>query len=137
VFGPLGVALSLVGSPIGALVAFLIGRLLARDAVVARLPRRAADLARKLERTGARGVAAVRLTPAVPTGAFNYACGLTRLPARDFFLGTAIGAAPRIVLYGLAGGVMARAGLLAPLAVSAVLGLITVAVLVHRRRVFA
>ncbi len=132
-FGPLGVVLSLLASPVGALVAFLIGRSLANDAIVARLPKRAADLGHRLERSGARGVAAVRLMPAVPIGAFNYACGLTRIPVRDFFFGSAIGAAPRIVLYGVAGGAMARAGVVAPLIVSAALGLITLAVLARRR----
>jgi uncharacterized membrane protein YdjX (TVP38/TMEM64 family) len=133
-FGPLGVLLSLVGSPIGALLAFLIGRTLGRDAVLAGLPRRIAALAQRLERSGARGVAAVRLVPAVPVGAFNYACGLTRLRPREFVLGSAVGAAPRIVLYGLAGGAMAHAGLWAPIAVSAVLGLVTLAAVMVARQ---
>jgi uncharacterized membrane protein YdjX (TVP38/TMEM64 family) len=136
-FGPLGVVLSLIGSPIGALLAFAIGRTLGREAIVARLPRRVAALAEQLERSGARGVAMVRLVPAVPIGAFNYACGLTRLRPRDFVLGSVIGAAPRIVLYGLAGGAMARAGLLAPIAVSAALGLVTLAAVAIARRTHA
>ena len=132
-FGPVGVLLSLLASPAGALVAFLIARFLARDALMARMPRRAADLATRLERSGARGIATVRLMPAVPSGAFNYACGLTRIGARDFFVGTALGAAPRVILYGLAGGAIARVGLLAPLAVSVAMGLVALAVVAWRR----
>lgn len=133
-FGPLGVVLSLVASPIGALVAFLIGRGLGHDAVLTRLPQRVRELVGTLERTGARGVATVRLMPAVPVSAFNYACGLTKVRPRDFFIGSALGAAPRVILYGVAGGAMARVGVVAPIAISALLGFVALAVVAYRRR---
>jgi uncharacterized membrane protein YdjX (TVP38/TMEM64 family) len=132
-FGPVGVVLSLVGSPLGALAAFAISRFLGGEALVGRLPRRVADLAGTLERSGVRGIAMVRLMPGVPAGAFNYACGLTRVRARDFFLGSALGAAPRVVLYGLTGGAMARLGLWAPVAVSVLMGAVALAIVARRR----
>lgn len=106
--GPLGVVLSLLGSPLGALVAFTVARAFADgERLRLRLPARLVAIVARIERSGPWGVAAVRMAPALPVGAFNYACGLTRLSTRDFVIGSTLGAAPRIVLYGGLGGLAA------------------------------
>jgi uncharacterized membrane protein YdjX (TVP38/TMEM64 family) len=103
-FGPAGIALCLVGSPLGALAAFAIARGLAPASLADRLPDRARAVAGRLERSGPWGIALVRSTPGLPACAFNYACGLARVRPRAFVVGIAVGAAPRIVLYGVLGG---------------------------------
>jgi uncharacterized membrane protein YdjX (TVP38/TMEM64 family) len=105
-FGPFGILLSLVGSPLGALAAFLLGRRGGRD-VTRRLPERAQSLVRRLEGSGARGVFVLRMLPAMPVCALNYALGTTRVSTGSFVVGSALGAAPRIVLYGGLGGSLA------------------------------
>jgi uncharacterized membrane protein YdjX (TVP38/TMEM64 family) len=103
-FGPAGIALCLVGSPLGALAAFAIARGLAPASLADRLPARARAVAARLERSGPWSIALVRSTPGLPACAFNYACGLARVRPRAFVVGIAVGAAPRIVLYGVLGG---------------------------------
>ena len=75
-FGPAGIALCLVGSPLGALAAFAIARRLAPASLADRLPDRARAVADRLERSGPWGIALVRSAPGIPACAFNYACGV-------------------------------------------------------------
>jgi len=103
-FGPMGIVLCLVGSPLGALAAFAIARGLAPASLADRLPDRARSVAARLERSGPWGIALVRSAPGLPACAFNYACGLARVRPHAFVIGIAVGAAPRIVLYGVLGG---------------------------------
>jgi uncharacterized membrane protein YdjX (TVP38/TMEM64 family) len=103
-FGPAGIALCLVGSPLGALAAFAIARVLAPASLADRMPDRARAVAGRLERSGPWGIALVRSAPGLPACAFNYACGLARVRPRAFVVGIAVGASPRIVLYGVLGG---------------------------------
>lgn len=94
-FGPvLGTILTVIGATIGSTGSFLIGRRLGRSSVerlvgggVARVDDFIAD--RPL-----RSMLALRLTPIFPFGLVNYAAGLTRVPLRDYVVGTAIGIIP-------------------------------------------
>jgi uncharacterized membrane protein YdjX (TVP38/TMEM64 family) len=81
--GPLGIGVSLVGSPLGALAAFGLVRALGGRGVEDRLPARVRAAAARLEHGGVR--------------------------ARHFVVGSALGAAPRVVLYGVAGGAVLHA----------------------------
>jgi uncharacterized membrane protein YdjX (TVP38/TMEM64 family) len=132
-FGPLGVAVSLLGSPLGALLAFGLGRMLGRHHLERRLPARLRPVVARLERSGARGVAVVRMAPGMPVCAFNYACGATRVRPRHFAVGSAVGAAPRVVLYGVLGGTIAHAGLLSA-GIGAAVALAAALALLARRR---
>lgn len=94
-FGPWrGFAVALGGGTLGALAAHEIGRALWRDAVRRLLGRRANRLAHRLRHGGILAVIAVRLVPIAPFAMVNLAAGATRVPRRDFVLGTLLGLAP-------------------------------------------
>jgi uncharacterized membrane protein YdjX (TVP38/TMEM64 family) len=83
IFGALkGVILVSIGSTLGASLAFLIARYLARDAIYRRLSGN--DKFRRLDRLteqhGAVIVAITRLVPLFPFNLLNYGYGLTRIP---------------------------------------------------------
>ena len=113
--GPLGVLVSLVGSPLGALAAFGLARLALKlhrsdhtpGEHLRRLPVRLHGAVERVERAGARGVALVRVAPGSPAAAFNYPAALPALRPTAFGVGTALGTAPRVVLYGALGGAAA------------------------------
>jgi len=82
IFGPLvGTAVVSVGSNVGAGMAFLIARYLARDAVARRVRRypRFDAIDRAIGEGGWKVVALLRLSPAVPFNLQNYLYGLTRV----------------------------------------------------------
>ena len=97
VFGlPLGIMLASVGSVLGASVAFLVGRFLARDWVakrIASLPQfRALDMATRHE--GFVIVFLARLSPLFPFNLINYGLALTSVRFRDYFFGSWAGMLP-------------------------------------------
>lgn len=101
VFGvALGSVLVLCGAIIGASLAFLIGRYLARDFVQRRVAKNATLMAidRVIGEDGLWLVFLLRLSPAVPFVLTNYALGITRVKLRDFVVGT-VGLTPIIVAY--------------------------------------
>ena len=111
VFGVVkGSALVSISSTVGATVAFLVGRYLARDVVARRLEGnptfRAVDEAVASE--GWKIVGLTRLSPVFPFNLLNYAFGLTRVPLRDYVLASWLGMIPGTVMYvylgSLAGG---------------------------------
>lgn len=82
IFGPLvGTAVVSAGSTLGAALAFLIARHLARDAVARRVRRypRFDAIDRAIGEGGWKVVALLRLSPAVPFNLQNYLYGLTRV----------------------------------------------------------
>jgi uncharacterized membrane protein YdjX (TVP38/TMEM64 family) len=105
VFGPLpGAAYVLVGSVLGALAAFGLGRLLGRDGV-SRLARgRLAGFDAWLADHGTLAVAWSRLLPVVPFGLLNYGFGVTAVRPARFAAGTALGILPSTLAYAWAGG---------------------------------
>ncbi|MGE0460985.1 MAG: TVP38/TMEM64 family protein [Vicinamibacterales bacterium] len=109
-----GVIYVMIGATIGATLAFLTGRYLARH-FVERLLRREPRLAiidRAVERHGFRLVALLRMSPAVPFVLLNYALGLSRVRLADY-VAACIGMLPVVAMYVYSGKV---AGDLAKLA---------------------
>jgi uncharacterized membrane protein YdjX (TVP38/TMEM64 family) len=90
-----------IGSTLGAVVAFQVGRTLARDRVriwIADRPRfRAVD--RAVETGGLAIVLLTRLSPLFPYNFLNYAYGLTGVRLRDYTLGSWVGMLPGTLLY--------------------------------------
>jgi uncharacterized membrane protein YdjX (TVP38/TMEM64 family) len=90
-----------IGSTLGAVAAFLVGRTLARDRVrawIAGRPRfRAVD--RAVETGGLGIVLLTRLSPLFPYNFLNYAYGLTGVRLRDYALGSWAGMLPGTLLY--------------------------------------
>lgn len=101
----LGTALTLVGATLGATAAFLVSRYLARESIEQRLgdsPKlRAID--RALARQGPKLVFLIRLSPAIPFNALNYALGLTGVKLRAYMWTSFFGMAPGTFLYVYAG----------------------------------
>jgi uncharacterized membrane protein YdjX (TVP38/TMEM64 family) len=96
-FGPwLGLAVTSPANAMGATCAFLTGRLLLKkwlDPVIAQNPRIAA-IDRAIGKQGVRLTLLLRLSPVLPHNMLNFAMATTRVKAREFALGTWIGALP-------------------------------------------
>lgn len=102
VFGPwLGTLIVSLSSVAGALMAFLIGRYVARNVIESFLKRRVwfKGLHDGLQKGGLGFVLFVRLVPLFPFNALNYACGLLPIRLRDFFFGSVIGMLPATFAY--------------------------------------
>jgi len=102
-----GTILVFIGATVGASLAFLISRHLARPIVARRLgrDRRFDRIDAVVEREGARLVLLMRLTPVLPFNLLNYALGATRIRFRDYLLAS-IGMLPGTVLYVYSGSVI-------------------------------
>lgn len=104
---PMGVFLVSVGSLLGAVNAFLIGRFFARDWVsryLARTPTfNALDDA--THDHGFLIVLLTRLSPLIPFNVLNYILGLTKVSLKDYCLATWIGMLPATLAYTYAGSV--------------------------------
>ncbi|HLK11922.1 MAG TPA: FAD-containing oxidoreductase [Candidatus Binatia bacterium] len=111
-----------VGTPVvwvaanaGAVLAFLLGRTVARGWITRRLagnPRFAA-LDRAVGGAGFRIVLLTRLSPVLPFNLLNYAFGLTRVRLGDYVAGSMIGMLPGTLLYVYLGSLATSAGDLA------------------------
>ena len=90
-----------IASTLGATIAFLIGRYIARGWVVRQIEKRpffrAIDEAISAE--GWKIVLLTRLSPAFPFTLLNYALGLTRVKLKDYVLASWIGMLPGTVMY--------------------------------------
>lgn len=109
-----GVIYVMIGATIGATLAFLTGRYLARrfvEGLLAREPR-LQIIDRAVERQGFRLVALLRMSPAVPFVLLNYALGLSRVRLLDY-VAASIGMLPVVAMYVYSGKI---AGDLASLA---------------------
>ena len=108
-----GIGLVVGGATLGAASSFLIARYVARSRVERWLARdaRLATLDTAVARDGRRIMFLLRLSPAFPFTAMNYALGLTRVRFADFLVAM-IGILPGTTLYVYAGtvaGVVASA----------------------------
>lgn len=106
-----GMALVVPAAIVGATLAFLLGRSVARDAVAERVATtrwfRAVD-----DVTGSDGfkiVLLLRLSPVVPFSLINYALGVTKVRTRDYVVASAIGILPGTLLYVYLGSVVTTA----------------------------
>jgi pyruvate/2-oxoglutarate dehydrogenase complex dihydrolipoamide dehydrogenase (E3) component/uncharacterized membrane protein YdjX (TVP38/TMEM64 family) len=97
----LGTAVVWIGANVGAALAFVLGRTLARRWVAARVeanPRFAA-IDRAVGREGLKIVLLTRLSPVFPFNLLNYAFGLTTVSLRDYLFGSLVGMLPGTVMY--------------------------------------
>ncbi len=109
-----GTLLVFVGASLGATLAFLVSRHVARRAVERRIagePRFAA-IDRAVQREGLKITFLLRLTPVVPFVLLNYALGLTRVRLVDYAV-ACIGMLPATLLYVYYGKVAGDLALLA------------------------
>ena len=103
-----GAALSLLGGGIGAVTAFLIGRTIAHKPAQEFFAGNKEFKALEAE-VSARGwkiIVLARLSPVFPFLIGNYAFGLTRLSAHEYFFASVIGSIPSALVYAYAGTVM-------------------------------
>jgi len=130
-FGVAGGSLvAIAGGTAGGCAAFALARWGSRGRAADALRHaRARRLVERLERRGILGVALLRVAPGVPATALHYACGLTRVRARDFAAGIALGGAPRAIPYVLVGAGLGAAGGPSPVLLAIGAGGIAVAAL--------
>ncbi len=94
-----GVLLASFSSTIGATIAMLIARTLARDWVQQRFGRFLKKVNRGLESDGALYLFTLRMIPLVPFFVINPVFGLTKMPVWKYYLVSQIGMLPATVLY--------------------------------------
>ena len=96
-----GVILVSIGSTIGASLAFIIARYVARNAIVRRLSGNETfhKLDRMTEEHGAIIVAITRLVPIFPFNLLNYGFGLTRVPFGTYIFWSWLCMIPGTILY--------------------------------------
>jgi len=96
-----GTAYVSLGSIIGATLAFLVGRYLARDWVAAKVAgsERFGAIDDAVGREGWKIVGLTRLSPIFPFNLLNYAYGLTKVSLRGYFFASWIGMLPGTVMY--------------------------------------
>lgn len=108
-----------LGASAGAVLAFLVARYIARDAIQSRVEGndRFAAIDRAIGKNGLKITFLLRLSPVFPFNLLNYALGLTRVSLRDYSLAL-FGMLPATMLYvyygKLAGDVAALAAGAAP-----------------------
>jgi len=104
----LGAFVALTGCILGACIAFLLGRTIAREWVknkVEKTPRfRAVDWA--IQRNGVYIVFLTRLSPLFPFPLLNYAFGITKVSILSYVSGTALGVLPGTIAYTYLGTLM-------------------------------
>ena len=90
-----------IGSTLGATCAFLVGRYLARNAIVRKIEgnERFAAIDKAVANEGWKIVGLTRLSPVFPFTLLNYAFGLTQVKLRDYVLASWIGMMPGTVMY--------------------------------------
>jgi uncharacterized membrane protein YdjX (TVP38/TMEM64 family) len=100
-----------IASTLGATVAFLVGRYLARDWVAKKIEGNAnfAAIDRAVADEGWKIVGLTRLSPVFPFTLLNYAFGLTRVKLSDYINASWIGMMPGTVMYVYLGS-LARVG---------------------------
>lgn len=98
-------SLSVLGSGLGAVSAFLIGRYLAREAVEkwASRIKEFGRISALAEKKGWKIVLLARLSPVFPFLIGNYAFGITRVPASHYFFASLIGTIPSTLVYTYSG----------------------------------
>ena len=99
-FGPyLGSAINLLGGTLGAALAFLVARYIARDWAQTKAGPRLQGIMRSVDEEDWRFVAFVRLVPVIPYNIANFLLGITRIPFPRYVLATLVFMAPSTVAY--------------------------------------
>jgi uncharacterized membrane protein YdjX (TVP38/TMEM64 family) len=100
----IGSGIGAVGAVVGGLVAFAIARRFGHRAAQQLSGPRLTRIQERLAGRGFLTVLAARLAPGVPSTWLHYACGLSRIRARDFAAGLAVGGTPKVFAYATLGG---------------------------------
>lgn len=97
----LGTPIVWVAANLGAALAFVLGRTVARERIAARVAsdERFDAIDRAVAERGLAIVILTRLSPVFPFNVLNYAFGLTRVSFRDYVLGSMIGMLPGTLMY--------------------------------------
>lgn len=97
----IGTAVVVVAANTAAVLAFLLGRTVAREWVAGKIEGnvRFAAIDRAVGREGLKIVLLIRLSPIFPFNLLNYAFGVTKVSARDYILGSLVGMLPGTVMY--------------------------------------
>jgi uncharacterized membrane protein YdjX (TVP38/TMEM64 family) len=101
-FGLVAGSLSvMVGSVVGSLAAFLVGRTFARDFVEQKAKEnpKFAAIDQAVEREGFKIVLLTRLSPVFPFNLLNYLFSITNVRTRDYFFASWIGMLPGTIMY--------------------------------------
>lgn len=123
IFGAwMGTVYANIAATTGATLAFLVTRYLLHDVVERRFGARLEKLNRELEARGLNYLLFLRLVPIFPFFLINLGAGLTRLPLRTFFIGTALGIIPGGFVYCNAGASLATVTSLKGIASPRVIG---------------
>jgi len=93
-----GVAWCMLGTIVGAIVTYGIGRYASADTVEGWTQGKLAPLARHLERRGLVTVITIRVLPLAPFIVMNLSSGALRVRLRDYVLGTFIGLIPAHIM---------------------------------------
>jgi len=104
---PWGIPLALLGTGLGSVAAFTIGRTLARSWVEQRFKNNKSfhALSAAVKKKGWQMILLARLSPLFPFSIGNYGFGLTGLPARDYFFASMLGTIPSASVYVYLGSV--------------------------------
>jgi uncharacterized membrane protein YdjX (TVP38/TMEM64 family) len=114
-----GIVWAEIGSVSGAIAGFLVARYINSGLIHIERIARIRPILERVERSGWRAVALLRLIPIMPHSLGNYGLGLTRLPLAAYAFGSLIGQLPTTIAYvdlGAAGGqlMQGHAGWLEP-----------------------
>ena len=97
VFGPgWGAVYALTGAVISAVLTYLLGNLMGRDAIKGLAGGRINHISQKLARHSIITVTFVRIVPVAPFTVINLVAGASHISLRDFTLGTLLGLVPGI-----------------------------------------
>lgn len=98
---PVGLLSAWTGATLGACVAFLVGRTLARDWVARKISGnpKFAGVDEAVGREGFKIVLLLRLSPVFPFNFLNYALGMTKVSFRNYALASLIGMLPGGLMY--------------------------------------
>lgn len=103
VFGLNGIWISLAGQTLGAILAYLIGRHVGRDPLLALLGQRLLAMEKALEHHGFRTLVYLRLAAVLPGPFLIYAPGLVRVPLRQVIAACIIGDIPFVIVLSIVG----------------------------------
>ena len=123
IFGPgLGVVVVVIGSTLGATLAFLVSRYLLRDWVEEKFANQVRGVNGNLCEKPINSVLFFRLVPLFPFFAVNIGFALSQVPLKYFFFGTMFGKLPATYIYTHAGNNLAKVNALSDIMSMQVLG---------------
>ena len=108
-FGPvLGSLLNWIGATLGATGSFLLARVLGHGAMAHMIRRRVPDMQEMVAEHGFATVLRLRLIPVFPYNALNLGAGLAGMKLWPYFVATALGLVPAVILYSILGASVAE-----------------------------